>query len=42
MSELYVSEKDSPYRGLRLPDRTWISSDICVETFVLKRFHIQI
>ena len=20
MSELYVSEKDSPYRGLRLPD----------------------
>ena len=37
MSELYVSERDSPYRGLKLPDGTWISSDICVETFVLKK-----
>ena len=37
MSELYVSERDSPYRGLKLLDGTWISSDICVESFVLKR-----
>lgn len=27
MSNLYVSETESPYRRLKLPDDTWISSD---------------
>ena len=37
MSDLYVSETESPYRALKLPDGTWISPDIPVETFVLKK-----
>ena len=37
MSELFVSETYNPYPGLKLPDGTWISPDINVETFVLKR-----
>ena len=37
MSELYVSETESPYRSLKLPDGTWISPHINTETFILKR-----
>lgn len=37
MSELYVSETESPYRILKLPDGTWISPHINTETFILKR-----
>ena len=37
MSELYVSETDSPYRILKLPDGTWIYPHMNTETFILKR-----
>jgi len=37
MSELFVSETHHPYPGLKLPDGTWVSPDIPVETFVLKK-----
>jgi len=37
MSELYVSETESPYHSIKLPDGTWISPHINTETFILKR-----
>lgn len=37
MSELYVSETESPYRSLKFLDGTWISPHINTETFILKR-----
>ena len=37
MSELYVSETESPYNSIKLPDGTWISPHINTETFILKR-----
>jgi len=37
MSELSVLETYHPYPGLKLPDGTWISSDIPGEIFVLKK-----
>ena len=37
MSELYVSETESPYLSLKFLDGTWISPHINTETFILKR-----